>query len=170
MALIKSVRGKSPQWGDNCFLADNATLTGDVVMGDECSVWFQAVVRGDVNSIRIGNRVNIQDGAIIHCTYERSRTIIEDYVSIGHQAIVHGCTIHPQVLLGMGCRVMDHAVVESGCIIAAGAVVLEHMVCEAGYIYAGVPARKVKPVSAELMEGEIRRIANNYVKYASWYK
>lgn len=170
MALIKTVRGKTPRWGDHCFLAENATLTGDVVMGDECSVWFQAVVRGDVNSIRIGNRVNIQDGAIIHCTYERSQTVIGDYVSIGHQAIVHGCTIHPQVLLGMGSRVMDHAVVESGCIIAAGAVVLERMVCEAGYIYAGVPARKIKPVSPELMEGEIRRIANNYVKYASWYK
>lgn len=170
MALIKTVRGKTPKWGNHCFLAENATLTGDVVMGDECSVWFQAVVRGDVNSIRIGNRVNIQDGAIIHCTYERTQTVIGDYVSIGHQAIVHGCTIHPQVLLGMGSRVMDHAVVESGCIIAAGAVVLERMVCEAGYIYAGVPARKIKPVSPELMEGEIRRIANNYVKYASWYK
>lgn len=170
MALIKSLRGITPQWGENCYLAENATIVGDVVMGDECSVWFQAVVRGDVNSIRIGHRVNIQDGAIIHCTYERSKTEIGDFVSIGHQAIVHGCTIHPLVLVGMGSRIMDHAVVESGCIIAAGAVVLENMVCEEGFIYAGVPARKIKPVSPELMEGEIRRIANNYVQYASWYK
>lgn len=170
MALIKSVRNTSPKWGNNCYLAENATIVGDVVMGDECSVWFQAVVRGDVNSIRIGDRVNIQDGAIIHCTYERSGTVIGDSVSIGHQAIVHGCTIHPLVLVGMGCRIMDHAVVESGCIIGAGAVVLENMVCEEGFIYAGVPARKIKPVSPELREGEIRRIANNYVKYASWYK
>ncbi len=170
MALIKTVRDKSPQWGKDCFLADNATITGDVVMGDECSVWFQAVIRGDVNSIRMGNRVNVQDGAVIHCTYERSKTVIGDFVSIGHQAIVHGCTIHPLVLVGMGSRIMDHAVVESGCIIAAGAVILENTICEEGYIYAGVPARKIKPVSAELLEGEIRRIANNYVKYAGWYK
>ncbi len=170
MALIKPVRGITPQWGENCYFADNATIVGDVVMGDDCSVWFQAVVRGDVNSIRMGNKVNVQDGAVIHCTFERSKTVIGDYVSIGHQAIVHGCTIHPMVLVGMGSRIMDHAVVESGCIIAAGAVVLENMVCEAGYIYAGVPARKIKPVSPELLEGEIKRIANNYVKYASWYK
>src|SRR5690554_1384730 len=170
MALIKTVRDKSPQWGKDCFLADNATITGDVTMGDECNVWFQAVIRGDVNSIRIGNRVNVQDGAVIHCTYERSKTVIGDFVSIGHQAIVHGCTIHPLVLVGMGSRIMDHAVVESGCIIAAGAVILENTICEEGYIYAGVPARKIKPVSPELLEGEIKRIANNYVKYASWYK
>ena len=170
MALIKPDRGITPQWGENCYFADNATIVGDVVMGDDCSVWFQAVVRGDVNSIRMGNKVNVQDGAVIHCTFERSKTVIGDYVSIGHQAIVHGCTIHPMVLVGMGSRIMDHAVVESGCIIAAGAVVLENMVCEAGYIYAGVPARKIKPVSPELLEGEIKRIANNYVKYASWYK
>lgn len=170
MALIKSVRNKTPKWGENCFLAENATLIGDVQMGDECSVWFQAVVRGDVNKIRIGNRVNIQDGAIIHCTYERSETIIGDQVSIGHQAIVHGCTVHSNVLIGMGSRVMDHAVIENGCIVAAGAVVLENMICEEGYIYAGVPAKKIKPVSPKMLEGEIRRIANNYVKYASWYK
>lgn len=170
MALIKTVRGYTPQWGKDCFIADNATITGDVVMGDECSVWFQAVIRGDVNSIRMGHRVNVQDGAVIHCTYERSKTDIGDFVSIGHQAIVHGCTIHPLVLVGMGSRIMDHAVVESGCIIAAGAVVLENTICEEGYIYAGVPARKIKPVSKELLEGEIRRIANNYVKYAGWYK
>ncbi|HLT95107.1 MAG TPA: gamma carbonic anhydrase family protein [Membranihabitans sp.] len=170
MALIRTVRGKTPQWGENCFLAENATITGDVIMGQECSIWFQAVIRGDVNSILMGDRVNVQDGAIIHCTYERTKTVIGDEVSIGHQAIVHGCTIHPLVLVGMGSRIMDYAVVETGCIIAAGAVVLEHMVCEAGYIYAGVPARKIKPVSKELLEGEIRRIAHNYVKYASWYK
>ena len=132
MALIKTVRGKTPQWGEGCFLAENATITGDVIMGEECSIWFQAVIRGDVNSIRMGDRVNVQDGAIIHCTFERSRTVIGDEVSIGHQAIVHGCTIHPKVLVGMGSRIMDHAVVESGCIIAAGAVVLEHTVCEEG--------------------------------------
>ncbi len=170
MALIKTLRNTTPRWGEDCFLADNATLIGDVVMGDECSVWFQAVVRGDVNSIHMGNRVNIQDGAVIHCTYERSATHIGNHVSVGHQAIVHGCTIHDDVLVGMGSRIMDYAIVESGCIIAAGAVVLEKMVCEGGYIYAGVPARKIKPVSPELLEGEIRRIANNYVRYASWYK
>lgn len=170
MALIKTVRNATPRWGEDCFFADNATLIGDVVMGDECSVWFQAVVRGDVNSIRMGNRVNIQDGAVIHCTYERSATHIGNHVSVGHQAIVHGCTIHDDVLVGMGSRIMDHAIVERGCIIAAGAVVLEQTVCEGGYIYAGVPARKIKPVSPELLEGEIRRIANNYVRYASWYK
>lgn len=170
MALIKTVRSATPRWGEDCFFADNATLIGDVVMGDECSVWFQAVVRGDVNSIRMGNRVNIQDGAVIHCTYERSATDIGNHVSVGHQAIVHGCTIHDDVLVGMGSRIMDHAIIESGCIIAAGAVVLENMICEGGYIYAGVPARKIKPVSPELLEGEIRRIAKNYVRYASWYK
>lgn len=170
MALIKTVNNTQPQWGQDCFFAENATLVGDVVMGDECSVWFQAVVRGDVNSIRLGNRVNIQDGAIIHCTFERSSTHIGSHVSVGHQAIVHGCRIHDDVLVGMGSRIMDHAVVESGCIIAAGAVVLENTICESGYIYAGVPARKIKPVSPELLEGEIRRIANNYVRYASWYK
>ncbi|MBY5960208.1 gamma carbonic anhydrase family protein [Membranicola marinus] len=170
MALIKTVNNTQPQWGQDCFFAENATLVGDVVMGDECSVWFQAVVRGDVNSIRLGNRVNIQDGAIIHCTFERSSTHIGSHVSVGHQAIVHGCRIHDDVLVGMGSRIMDHAVVESGCIIAAGAVILENTICESGYIYAGVPARKIKPVSPELLEGEIRRIANNYVRYASWYK
>ncbi len=170
MALIKTVNNTQPQWGQDCFFAENATLVGDVVMGDECSVWFQAVVRGDVNSIRLGNRVNIQDGAIIHCTFERSSTHIGSHVSVGHQAIVHGCRIHDDVLVGMGSRIMDHAVVESGCIIAAGAVVLENTICKSGYIYAGVPARKIKPVSPELLEGEIRRIANNYVQYASWYK
>lgn len=170
MALIKNVRGHSPQWGTDCFFAENATIIGDVIMGDECSIWFQAVVRGDVNSIRMGNRVNIQDGAVIHCTFERSETWIGDNVSVGHQAIIHGCTIEPEVLIGMGSRIMDHAVVETGCIIAAGAVVLENMICEGGHIYAGVPARKIKPVSPDLIENEIRRIAKNYVKYASWYK
>lgn len=170
MALIKSLKDIYPKWGKNCFFAENATIIGDVEMGDDCSVWFQAVIRGDVNSIRMGNRVNVQDGAIIHCTYERASTRIADDVSIGHQAIVHGCEIHSEVLIGMGSRVMDHAVVESGCIIAAGAVVLENMRCESGYIYAGVPAKKIKPVPEEMLEGEIRRIARNYVKYASWYQ
>lgn len=170
MALIKSLNGKTPEWGEGCFLAENATIVGDVRMGDECSVWFQAVIRGDVNSIRMGHRVNVQDGAVIHCTYQRSQTVIGDNVSIGHQAIVHGCHLHSDILVGMGSRIMDHAVVEPGCIIAAGAVVLENTVCEAGYIYAGVPAKKIKPVSPELLEGEIRRIARNYVKYASWYQ
>lgn len=170
MALIKSLNNIHPTWGTDCFFAENATIIGDVVMGDECSIWYQAVVRGDVNSIRMGNRVNIQDGAVIHCTYERAATHIGDNVSIGHQAIVHGCEIHSEVLVGMGSRIMDHAVVESHCIIAAGAVVLENTRCESGFIYAGVPAKKIKPVSPEMLEGEIRRIARNYVKYASWYK
>jgi len=170
MALIRSIKGTKPRWGEDCFIAENATIIGDVTMGDQCSIWYQAVIRGDVNRIRIGNRVNIQDGAIIHCTFERSITKIGDDVSIGHQAIVHGCEIHPEVLIGMGSKIMDHAVIESHCIIAAGAVVLENTHCESGYIYAGVPARKIKPVSKAMLEGEIRRIAKNYIKYASWYK
>ena len=170
MALIKSVRGFTPTWGEKCFLAENATLVGDVVMGNACSVWFQAVVRGDVNSIRIGNRVNIQDGAVIHCTYEQSTTQIHDEVSIGHNAIVHGCTLESQVLIGMGAIVMDHAVVQSKSLIAAGAVVLEGTVCESGFIYAGVPAKKVKPLSPEVYQQFISRIAGNYVKYASWFQ
>ncbi len=170
MALIKSVRGFTPQYGANCFFADNATLIGDIVMGDECSVWFQAVVRGDVNSIRMGNKVNIQDGAVIHGTYQKASTTIGNHVSIGHRAIAHGCTIHDHVLLGMGAIVMDHAVVESNVLIAAGAVVLENTVCESGHIYAGVPARKVKAISTEQFSGTIERIANAYVMYAGWFE
>jgi carbonic anhydrase/acetyltransferase-like protein (isoleucine patch superfamily) len=168
MPLIKPVRGHEPQFGANCYLAENATVIGDVIMGDECSVWFQAVVRGDVHSIRMGNRVNVQDGAIIHCTYEQASTTIGDNVSIGHRAIVHGCTIHDNVLIGMGAIVMDHAVVESNVLIAAGAVVLENSHLESGYIYAGVPAKKVKAISSEQFSGTIERIAQNYVMYSSW--
>lgn len=170
MALIKAVRGFQPSWGEACFLADNATLIGDVIMGDHCSVWFQAVVRGDVNSIRIGNKVNIQDGAILHGTFERASTTIGDNVSIGHRALVHGCTLQNNVLIGMGAIVMDHAVVEENCLIAAGAVVLEKTVCESGHIYAGVPARKVKALSPEQFADTIGRIANAYIRYASWFE
>lgn len=170
MALIKKVNGILPQFGKNCFLAENSTITGDVVMGDECSVWFNAVVRGDVNYIKIGNKVNIQDGAIIHCTYQKFPTNIGNHVSIGHRAIVHGCTVHDNVLIGMGAIVMDNCVINENSLIAAGAVVLENTVVEPGCIYAGIPAKKVKKISKELFEGEIKRIANNYVMYAQWYR
>ena len=170
MALILPVQGKSPEFGNNCFVAPNATIVGDVVMGDSCSVWFNAVIRGDVNYIKIGNMVNIQDGAIIHCTYLKHPTNIGNHVSIGHNAMVHGCTIHDNVLIGMGAIVMDECVVHTNAIIAAGAVVLEGTIVEAGSIYAGVPAKKVKEVSPELIHGEINRISNNYVKYASWFE
>ncbi len=169
MALILPVLGISPAFGKNCFLAPNATIVGDVITGDDCSFWFNAVVRGDVNSIRLGNRVNVQDGAVIHCTFEKTRAIIGNNVSIGHNAIVHGCTIHSDVLIGMGAIVMDNAEIGSNTIIAAGAVVLEGTRVEPGTIYAGVPAKKVKDVSQELIKGEINRIAENYLKYASWF-
>ncbi|HTE08893.1 MAG TPA: gamma carbonic anhydrase family protein [Flavitalea sp.] len=169
MALILPVLGISPIFGKNCFLAPNATIVGDVIMGDDCSIWFNAVVRGDVNSIRLGKKVNVQDGAVIHCTFEKSRAIIGDNVSIGHNAIVHGCTIHNDVLIGMGAIVMDNAEIGSNTIIAAGAVVLEGTRVEPGTIYAGIPAKKVKDVSQELIKGEINRIAENYVKYAGWF-
>lgn len=170
MALLKTIKGIKPQFGDNIYLAENATVIGDVQMGNDCSVWFQAIVRGDVNSIRIGNKVNIQDGAIIHCTYQQAATTIGNNVSIGHRAIVHGCTIHDNVLIGMGAMVMDHAVVESNVLIAAGAVVLENSHLESHCIYAGVPARKVKELSPEQFKNNIERIANNYVMYAGWYQ
>ena len=170
MALVKSVRGIEPKMGINCYLAENATVVGDVVMGDECSVWFNAVVRGDVNSIVMGNRVNIQDGAVIHCTYQKAATTIGNNVSIGHNALVHGCTIHDNGLIGMGSIVMDNCVVESNSIVAAGAVLLEGTHVESWSVYAGVPAKKVKVLSKELFEGEVQRIANNYVMYASWFK
>ncbi len=169
MALIKSVNGIKPVFGENCFLADNATVTGDVVMGDGCSVWFNAVVRGDVHSIRIGNNVNIQDGAILHCTYQKAPVNIGNNVSIAHQAIVHGCTIHDNVLIGMGAIIMDGAVIHSNCIIAAGAVVMEGTVVESGSVWAGVPAKKVKDIDAALLEGQVHRISKNYNMYASWY-
>jgi len=169
VALIKEVRGFKPQFGKDCFLAENATVLGEVTMGDNCSVWFQAVVRGDVNTIKIGNKVNIQDGAIIHCTYETAPTTIGNNVSIGHRAIVHGCTIEDNVLIGMGAIVMDHAHVPSNTLIAAGAIVLENSKLESMHIYAGVPAKKVKKLSPEVFQHNIERIANNYVMYASWF-
>lgn len=170
MALIKSVRGFTPQFGNNCYFAETATLIGDLIMGDDCSVWFNAVVRGDVNAIRIGNRVNIQDGAVIHCTYLTAPTTIGNRVSIGHNALVHGCTLEDNVLIGMGSIVMDNVVVKSGSIVAAGAVVLENTVIESGWIWAGVPAKPVKKVSEELVKGQIDRIADNYLMYSSWFK
>jgi|TARA_B110000879_G_scaffold81428_1_gene112965 carbonic anhydrase/acetyltransferase-like protein (isoleucine patch superfamily) len=170
MSNIISVRGFTPKHGVNCFLALTATLIGEVEMGNDCSVWFNAVVRGDVNSIKMGNRVNVQDGAIIHGTFERAGTIIGNNVSIGHNALVHGCTINDNVLIGMGAIIMDNAVINSGSLIAAGAVVLANTVVESGSVYAGVPAKKVKDISPELFEGEVMRIADNYLKYSSWYK
>jgi carbonic anhydrase/acetyltransferase-like protein (isoleucine patch superfamily) len=169
MATIIPVNGKSPQFGNNCFVAPNATIVGDVVMGDDCSIWFNTVLRGDVNFIKMGNKVNIQDGAVIHCTFQKNPTEIGNNVSIGHNALVHGCTIQDDVLIGMGAIVMDRCVVHSNSIIAAGAVLLEGTVVEAGSIYAGVPAKKVKDISKDLIHGEIDRIANNYIKYASWF-
>ncbi|MBW3128807.1 gamma carbonic anhydrase family protein [Hymenobacter profundi] len=167
--LLLPVRGKQPEIGPDCYVADNATIVGDVVLGARCTVWFNAIIRGDVNSIRIGEQTNIQDGVVIHCTYQRAATVIGSRVSIGHRAIVHGCTVEDDVLIGMGAIVMDHAVVGSGCIIAAGAVVLENTQCEPGYLYAGVPARKIKPVTDE-QRTTIQRTADNYVQYASWFK
>ncbi len=168
--LIKTVLGHTPKYGTDCFFADNATLIGDIIMGNYCSVWFQAVVRGDVNSIRIGDHVNIQDGAVIHATYKTSQTTIGNNVSIGHNAIVHGCTLHDNVLVGMGAIIMDDAVVESNSIIAAGAVVAKNTVVPAGSVFAGIPAKKIKDTSPELVSGEIERIAKNYSLYASWFK
>lgn len=170
MPIIKSVNGKHPQIPEDCFVAENATILGEVIMGSRCSVWFNAVIRGDVHYIKIGNKVNVQDGAIIHATYQKSPTNIGNNVSIGHNAIVHGCTIHDNVLIGMGSIIMDDCVVESNSIIAAGAVVTQNTRVEAGSIYAGVPAIKVKDVSQQLISGEIDRIANNYIKYSSWFK
>ena len=170
MPVILPVEDKHPKFGTNCFIAPNATIVGDVIMGDDCSIWFSAVIRGDVNFIRIGNKVNIQDGACIHCTFKRASTTIGNNVSVGHNAIVHGCVLHDDVLIGMGAIVMDGAVVQSNTIIAAGAVVLEGTICEGGSIYAGVPAKKVKDIPEEMISGEIERIANNYVRYADWFR
>lgn len=169
MSLILTIHDKTPSYGNNCFIAPNATLIGDVTMGNECSIWFNAVVRGDVNSIKMGNKVNVQDGAVIHCTYQKNATIIGNNVSIGHNALVHGCTIQDNVLIGMGSIVMDRCIVHSNSIVAAGAVLLEGTIVEAGSIYAGVPAKKVKDISESLINGEINRIANNYIQYASWF-
>ncbi len=169
MAIIKSVKGVKPVLGKECFLADNAVLTGDIIMGDHCSVWFSAVIRGDVHQIRIGNNVNIQDGAILHCTYQKAPLSIGNNVSIAHGAIVHGCTIHDNVLIGMGAIIMDGAIVESNSIIAAGSVVLEKTLVKSGSIYAGIPARFVKEIDVSLLEGQVMRIANSYNMYAGWY-
>ncbi|RQO30326.1 gamma carbonic anhydrase family protein [Taibaiella sp. KBW10] len=170
MAVILPVKGIEPQMPESTFIAPNATIVGDVIMGENCSVWFNAVVRGDVNRIRMGNQVNIQDGACVHCTYEKTETVLGNNVSVGHNAIVHGCTIEDNVLVGMGAIVMDNVHIGSNTIIAAGAVVLEGTQVPSGCIFAGVPAKKVKDISAELTEGEINRIANNYVMYSSWFK
>ncbi|MCX8490155.1 MAG: gamma carbonic anhydrase family protein [Cyclobacteriaceae bacterium] len=169
MAIVKSVRGFTPQFGKNCFLADNAVVVGEVVMGDECTIWFNAVVRGDVHSITIGHRTNIQDGAIIHCTYQKAKTIIGNNVSIAHNAVVHGCTIEDNVLIGMGAIVMDDAVIGSGSVIAAGAIVLPSTKVEPGSVFAGIPAKRIKEVGDE-MKMVIERTAKNYPMYAEWYK
>jgi carbonic anhydrase/acetyltransferase-like protein (isoleucine patch superfamily) len=168
--IIKAVNGKFPLIPDDCYVAENATIVGEVAFGTNCSVWFNAVIRGDVNSISIGNKVNIQDGAVIHCTYQKHPTVIGNNVSIGHNAIVHGCIIEDNVLIGMGAIVMDNCVVKSNSIIAAGAVVTQNTVVESGVIYAGVPARKVKEINQSNFAGEIDRIATNYVMYSSWFK
>jgi carbonic anhydrase/acetyltransferase-like protein (isoleucine patch superfamily) len=170
MAIIKSLRGFTPVFGKDCFFADNAVVVGDVVMGDQCSIWFNAVVRGDVHSIRIGNKVNVQDGVVIHATYQKSPTNIGNNVSIAHNAVVHGCTIHDNVLVGMGAIIMDHAVIESNSIIAAGALVLENTIVESGSVYAGVPAKKVRTIDKDLLVGQVNRIADSYIMYAGWYK
>ena len=170
MALIKELNGTEPKWGENCYFSENATVIGQVTMGNDCSVWFNAVIRGDVNYIKMGDKVNVQDGAVIHATYKTAPTNIGNNVSIGHNALVHGCTIHDNVLIGMGCIVMDNCVIESNSIIAAGAILTEGTHVESGSIYAGIPAKKIKKVSPELLDGQINRIANNYLKYSSWYK
>ncbi len=170
MAFIKKIKGKKPVFGSHVFLADNATILGDVVTGDYCSIWFSAVVRGDVNYIRMGHKVNVQDGVVIHGTYQKSPTLIGNNVSIAHNATVHGCTIKDNVLIGMNAVILDHAVVESNAIIAAGSVVTKGTIVESGSVYAGIPAVKIKDISPELVEGEIKRIADSYIKYASWYK
>ncbi|NND16823.1 MAG: gamma carbonic anhydrase family protein [Eudoraea sp.] len=168
--MILAVRGITPVFGTDCFIADNATIAGEVVMGNQCSVWFNAVIRGDVHYIKIGDKVNIQDGAVIHCTYQTAPTEIGNNVSVGHNAIVHGCTIHDDVLIGMGSIIMDNCVVESNSIIAAGAVLTKGTHVPAGSVFAGMPARKIKDIDPSLSEGEIQRIANNYILYSSWFK
>ncbi len=170
MPYILPVKGVAPQLPDSCFIAPNATIAGDVITGEECSFWFNAVVRGDVNSIRLGNKVNVQDGACIHCTYQKTTTEIGNNVSIGHNAIVHGCKVADNVLIGMGAIVMDNVEIGANSIIAAGAVVLEGTKVPAGSVFAGVPAKKVKDISQELLSGEVERIANNYLMYSSWFR
>lgn len=170
MAIVKELKGHTPKFGENCFLADNAVIVGEVEMGDDCSIWFSAVLRGDVHFIKMGNKVNIQDNATIHATYQKSPTTIGNNVSIGHNAIVHGCTIHDNVLVGMGAIVMDDCIVESNSLIAAGAILTKGTYVKEGELWAGIPAKKIKDVPQSLKEGEIERIANNYLMYSSWYK
>ena len=170
MAVIREIKGMTPKFGENCFLAETAVVIGDVVAGDDCSIWYGAVLRGDVNSITIGNKVNIQDGAVIHTLYQRSKTVIGNNVSIGHNAVIHGATIEDSCLIGMGAIVLDNAIVESGAIVAAGALVTAGMRVEGGYIYAGVPAKKIKAVDEKQRTEIIDRIAEDYMMYASWYK
>ncbi len=168
--IIKELNGIKPKFGNDCFIAENAVIIGEVLMGDQCSIWYNAVIRGDVHYIKIGNKVNVQDGAVIHATYKKAPTTIGNNVSIGHNALVHGCTIHDNVLIGMGAIIMDNSIIESNSIIAAGAVIVKGTHVKSGSIYAGVPAKKVKDISTELISGEIDRIAENYVKYSGWYK
>ena len=170
MPIIKPLNGIVPQFPDDCYIAENATIVGNVSMGNQCSIWFNAVVRGDVHYIKMGNKVNVQDGAVIHVTYQTAPTTIGNNVSIGHNAIVHGCTIHDNVLIGMGSIIMDNCVIESNSIIAAGAVVTKNTRVASGSIYAGLPAKKIKDISPELISGEINRIAENYIKYSKWYE
>lgn len=170
MAIIKKVRGKIPQLGKNNFLAETAQLIGDIITGDNCSFWYSTVVRGDVHSIRIGNNVNVQDNATIHCTYQKASVVIGNNVSIAHNAVLHGCTIHDNVLIGIGAIILDGVIVNSNSIIAPGAVVTKNEIVESGAIYAGIPAKKIKDISPELLKGEINRIADSYSMYASWYK
>jgi len=168
MPVILPVNNVHPSWGPDCFIAPNATIVGDVIMGDKCSVWFNAVIRGDVNYIRIGNHTNIQDGAVIHCSYKYASTNIGNNVSIGHNALVHGCILHDHVLVGMGAIVMDHAIVEEFVIIAAGAIVLEKTICESGFLYAGIPAKKIKPLTEEQI-ALLKRLPDNYIMYSGWF-
>ncbi len=169
MALILPVNNIYPHIPDNCFIAENSTIVGDVKFGNNCSVWFNAIIRGDVHSIEIGDRSNIQDGAVIHCTYQKAKTVIGNDVSIGHRAIVHGCTVHDHVLIGMGAIVMDHAVINEYCIIAAGSIILENTICESGYIYAGSPAKKIKAISED-QKKLLDKLPNNYMMYSDWFK
>jgi carbonic anhydrase/acetyltransferase-like protein (isoleucine patch superfamily) len=168
MPVILPVKEVYPKWGDDCFIAPNATIVGDVVMGRNCSIWFNAVIRGDVNAITIGNESNIQDGAVIHATYLKASTHIGNRVSVGHNAIVHGCVVKDNVLIGMGAIVMDNAVIEEFCIIAAGAVVLENTICETGFLYAGTPAKKIKPITDE-QRALLMKLPDNYIMYAGWF-
>lgn len=169
MAIIKKVKGVMPKWGKGCWFADNAVVTGDVIMGDDCSVWFSAVIRGDVHTVRIGNNVNVQDCAVLHCTYQKSPLSIGNNVSIAHGAIVHGCSVGDNVLIGMGAIIMDDVVIEDNCIIAAGAVVMKGTVVESGSVFGGLPAKKLKNIDEKLFQGEVMRISSSYQMYASWY-